>query len=62
MRQDGGVTAKPLQSDKSHYEHDQLDVMPINIDPSALKKDDLTIAPHNFLRYSPPYDKLVEGR
>jgi hypothetical protein len=37
---------------------DQVDEMPINIDPSSLQKEDLTIAPHNFL--SPPYDKLEE--
>ena len=37
---------------------DQVDEMPINIDPSALQKEDLTIASHNFL--SPPYDKLEE--
>ena len=35
----------------------------IPIDPSALQKGDLRIAPHNFLNLSssPPYDKLGEG-
>lgn len=41
-----------------------FEAAPINIDPSALQKEDLTIAPHNFLNMSssPPYDKLGEGK
>jgi hypothetical protein len=44
--------------------HDSSDEIPIPIDPSALQKEDLAIAPHNFLELSssPPYDKLSEEK
>ena len=49
--------AKPPPAQSSN------DEIPIPIDPSALQKEDLAIAPHNFLTLSssPPYDKLAEG-
>ena len=38
-------------------------VTPINIDPSALQKEDLTINPHNFLKEnSPGYDTLLKSK
>ena len=43
----------------THTSTDQVDETPISIDPSALQKENLTIAPHNFL--SPTYDKLADG-
>ena len=49
---------KPVQDSSNEFES-----RPIDINPSALQKDDLTIAPHNFLDASSPlYDKLgIDG-
>lgn len=56
----------PLQTQQLSMQKtsDVLDdlVTPINIDPSALQKEGLTINPNNFLNDSPAYDRLGKGR
>ena len=53
----------PLGHRQLQPAHNSNDEMQIPIDPSALQKEDLTIAPHNFLTRSSssPQDKLDKG-
>ena len=71
-RDGNGATARktqPVRQNKGPLDHttrgsgDELGAIPIDIDPSVLQKEDLSIAPHNYLKApSPPYDKLDEGK
>ncbi|CAI8023157.1 hypothetical protein GBAR_LOCUS13567 [Geodia barretti] len=56
----GSVEPYPLEQRQLQPVHDE---MQIPIDPSALQKEDLSIAPHNFLTRSssPHQDKLDKG-
>lgn len=61
---DASYLLQPNQTPKQKAS-DVLDnlVTPINIDPSALQKEDLTIDPHNFLKEdSPGYDRLLKSK
>ena len=57
------VKTHPDEHEQFQHAHKRNHEMQIPIDPSALQKEDLTIAPHNFLNRSssPPQDKLDKG-